>query len=147
MTPWSRIGCAVDFSKASHAALEKAAELAARLRTELFVIHASEEHAATGPAVVFAPPPTPTHAERHGRELEAWVLEAQRLGAAAARSAMIRGRPAAAIARFAAEERLDLLVVGSHGHGGLHQLLIGSVTEELLRAAPCPVLVIRAPQV
>ncbi len=146
MTSWSRIGCAVDFSKASHAALEKAAELAARLGAELFVIHASEERAATGPAVVFAPPPTPTHAERHGPELEAWVLEARRLGAAV-RSAMIRGRPAAVIARFAAEERLDLLVVASHGHGGLRQILIGSVTEELVRAAPCPVLVIRAPQV
>jgi nucleotide-binding universal stress UspA family protein len=60
---------------------------------------------------------------------------------------MVRGRPAAAIAQFAAEEGLDLLVVASHGHGGLRHLVVGSVTEELVRSAPCPVLVVRGPKV
>lgn len=137
-----RIGCAVDFSEASRAALERAAGLAAALGAELLVIHVSEERAAPAPGAIFAPPPAPTRAERHGPELEAWVADAERLGAPA-RSALVRGRPAEAIARFAAEEPLDLLVVASHGHGGLRHLVLGSVSEELVRAAPCPVLVFR----
>jgi nucleotide-binding universal stress UspA family protein len=144
MAPWRRIGCAVDFSEASRAGLESAAGLAARLGAELFVIHVSEERAAPSTAPLLAPPPVSTRVEKHGAELEAWVLEAERLGAAAVRSALLHGRPAAAIIRFAAEEHLDLLVVGSHGHGGLRHLVLGSVTEEAVRAAPCPVLVVRA---
>jgi nucleotide-binding universal stress UspA family protein len=146
MTAWRRIGCAVDFSEASRAGLESAAGLAARLGAELFVIHVSEERAAAGPAPLLAPPPVSTRAEKHGPQLEAWVLEGERLGAAAVRSALIRGRAAAAIVRFAEEEHLDLLVVASHGHRGLRRLVVGSVTEEVVRAAPCPVLVVRGPQ-
>jgi nucleotide-binding universal stress UspA family protein len=146
MEAWRRIGCAVDFSEASRAGLQNAAGLAARLGAELFVIHVSEERAAPGPAPIFAPPPVSMRAEKHGSQLEAWVLEAERLGAAAVRSALIRGRPAAAIVRFAEEEHLDLLVVASHGQGGLRRLVVGSVAEEVVRAAPGPVLVVRGPQ-
>lgn len=38
----------------------------------------------------------------------------------------------------------DLIIVGSHGHGALYNLLVGSVTEHVLRRAPCPVLVVPA---
>lgn len=146
MKAWRRIGCAVDFSEASRAGLESAATLAARPGAELFVIHVSEERAAPGPAPLLAPPPVSARAEKHGPELEAWALEAERLGAAAVRSVLVRGRAAAAIVRLAEEERLDLLVVASHGHGGLRRLVLGSVAEEVVRAAPCPVLVVRAPR-
>ncbi len=61
-------------------------------------------------------------------------------------SALIRGRPAAAMVRFAAEEHLDRLVVAGHGHGGLRRLVVDSVTEEVVQAAPCPVLVVRGPR-
>lgn len=36
----------------------------------------------------------------------------------------------------------DLVVMGSHGHGALHHLLVGSVAEGVLRKAPCPVLIV-----
>ncbi len=143
---WRRIGCAVDFSEPSRACLAAAADLATRLGAELIVLHVSEERAATGPAPIFAPPPVFTRVEKHEAELEAWVLEAERLGVATVRSALVHGRPVVAIARFAKEEHLDLLVVASHGHGGLRHLIVGSVTEEVVRTAPCPVLVVRASQ-
>lgn len=53
------------------------------------------------------------------------------------------GRPANEIARVAREWPADLLVVSTHGRTGLSHLLLGSVTEKLIRSAPCPVLVIR----
>jgi universal stress protein A len=47
------------------------------------------------------------------------------------------------IAGYARKEGLDLIVIASHGRSGLRHLLLGSVAEQLLRTAPCPVLVIR----
>src|SRR5262249_52006620 len=45
----------------------------------------------------------------------------------------------------AAAERLDvdLIVIGTHGRGGLGHTLLGSVAEKILRKAPCPVLTVR----
>jgi nucleotide-binding universal stress UspA family protein len=47
------------------------------------------------------------------------------------------------IARFAKEEGMDLVVMGGHGRRGWRRFLLGSVTEEVVRIAPCPVLTVR----
>jgi nucleotide-binding universal stress UspA family protein len=52
------------------------------------------------------------------------------------------GPEAATIIEYAAAERMDLLVLGRHGRGGVGQALFGSVAEKLVRRAPCPVLVV-----
>ena len=52
--------------------------------------------------------------------------------------------PASEITAYAAAESIDLIVMGTHGQRGLRRLLIGSVTEEVVRTAPCPVFTIRA---
>jgi nucleotide-binding universal stress UspA family protein len=54
-----------------------------------------------------------------------------------------RGEPRMAILRVAAQRRADLLALGTHGHSGLAHVLIGSVAEAVVRAAPCDVLVVR----
>lgn len=54
------------------------------------------------------------------------------------------GDPAESIVAAAHGERPDLLLVGSHGRGSLGRLLLGSVSEYVVRNAPCPVLVARA---
>jgi nucleotide-binding universal stress UspA family protein len=53
------------------------------------------------------------------------------------------GKPAEEILRVAREEGVDLIVMGTHGHTGLHHLILGSVAEEVTRHAPCPVFTIR----
>jgi nucleotide-binding universal stress UspA family protein len=52
---------------------------------------------------------------------------------------------APAIVQFARDERIDLIVLGTHGRGSLIQLLMGSVAELVVRTAPCPVLTVHRP--
>lgn len=51
-----------------------------------------------------------------------------------------------AVCRFAEEHGADLIIVSSHGRTGVAHLLLGSVAEKIMRHAPCPVLVARAPR-
>jgi nucleotide-binding universal stress UspA family protein len=54
--------------------------------------------------------------------------------------------PADALLQLAEQQGCDLVVLGSHGHTGLLRLLMGSVTERVVRNARCPVLVVKHPQ-
>lgn len=53
------------------------------------------------------------------------------------------GIPAEEILNFAKEQGHDLIVIGTHGRRGVARLVIGSVAEEVIRKAPCPVLSVR----
>ena len=55
------------------------------------------------------------------------------------------GDPASEIMRTAQESNCDLIVMGTHGRTGLRRLLMGSVAEEVVRKARCPVLTIKTP--
>jgi nucleotide-binding universal stress UspA family protein len=50
------------------------------------------------------------------------------------------------ILRYAAEQDVDLIVLGTHGRGPVAHMLLGSVAERVVRRAPCPVLTVRHPQ-
>jgi nucleotide-binding universal stress UspA family protein len=54
--------------------------------------------------------------------------------------------PAAAICDYAKTSRVDLIIMGTHGRGGMAHLLMGSVAERVVRTAPCPVLTVRCPE-
>ncbi len=54
-----------------------------------------------------------------------------------------QGKPSAEIIRFAKENEVDMIVLGTHGKGMLDQALFGSTTERVVRRAPCPVLTVR----
>jgi nucleotide-binding universal stress UspA family protein len=59
---------------------------------------------------------------------------------------LAEGDPAEAILLAAQQTGCDLIVLGTHGRTGLERLLTGSVAEQVVRKAPCPVLTVRAPQ-
>ncbi len=52
------------------------------------------------------------------------------------------GQPDATVVHWAENENVDLMVMSSHGRSGLSRVLMGSVTEQILRRSPCPVLVV-----
>jgi nucleotide-binding universal stress UspA family protein len=56
--------------------------------------------------------------------------------------AMTSGVPAHAICAYAQRVRADLIVMGTHGRTGVRRLLLGSVAEQVLHKAGCPVLVV-----
>jgi nucleotide-binding universal stress UspA family protein len=66
--------------------------------------------------------------------------DVSRLGATA--DATI-GTPAWTIVEYATGHDIDLIVMGTHGRGGVSHLLMGSVAERVVRTAPCPVLTTR----
>lgn len=78
-----------------------------------------------------------TALERARTQIEARGLRARRF--------VEVGVPHEEIARLAQAEAVDLIVMTTHGRKGLGHLLLGSVTEKVIRTAPCPVLVVRPP--
>jgi len=58
---------------------------------------------------------------------------------------LLVGDPASAIVEAAEEENVDLIVLGTHGRTGLTRLLMGSVAENVVRKAKCPVLTVKHP--
>ncbi|WP_101297874.1 universal stress protein [Halegenticoccus soli] len=61
-------------------------------------------------------------------------------------TAVVQGRPHAAILDYAEDVEADLVVMGTHGRQGLDRLLLGSVTERVVRTSPVPVLAVRLPE-
>ena len=55
------------------------------------------------------------------------------------------GRPFVEILRYAQDHEIDLIVIATHGHGALASMLLGSVTEKVVRKSSCPVLTVRHP--
>jgi nucleotide-binding universal stress UspA family protein len=89
-----------------------------------------------------------------GEQEELWKQELAEAGeelertAAALTSAKVDKRIEAGdvggtVCRIAAELNVDVVVVGSHGRGAIERLLLGSASEQVVRHAPCPVLVVR----
>ena len=55
------------------------------------------------------------------------------------------GTPFVGIVRYARAHEVDLIVMGTHGRGAVQHLLLGSVAEQIVRQASCPVLTVRNP--
>ncbi len=58
---------------------------------------------------------------------------------------LVEGDPAESILGHARQTECDIIVIGTHGRTGLDRLLMGSVAEQVVRKAPCPVLTVKAP--
>ena len=58
-------------------------------------------------------------------------------------TAVLDGKPAAEIVRYAKEQNIDLIVIGTQGKQGIERFLLGSVAESVIRSAPCRVLVVK----
>lgn len=137
-----------DFSECSDRALELAGKLAKQNNANLVILHVSELNSGLDPSTVVHPNNRPD-AISVGDYLVATAkehiqLQAKKVLGGFRYSCKVSFGPVpATIIAEAAEENVDLLVLGTHGRTGLEHFFIGSVAERVVRTASVPVLVVR----
>ncbi len=135
-----------DFSEYSDYAFRLASSLARDHGARLMVLHVLERPLLTYTGVMTAPPPPPPSAEQRQAVQEQLHRIKPPDPAIGVEHLLEEGDPATAILQVAQERRCELIVMGTHGRTGLGRLLMGSVAEQVVRNAPCPVLTVRLPQ-
>lgn len=136
-----------DFSETSDVALKYGKAFAAAFGATLHVVHVIEE-----------PYGQPWAVEAYGFSLAAlqdeWIKEAkgrmekiltdEERASLKAVTTTVLGHPVMEILRYAKDNNIDLIVMGTHGRGPLGHVVMGSVAERLVRKSPCPVLTVRS---
>jgi nucleotide-binding universal stress UspA family protein len=138
-----KILCPVDFSEFSRHAVDHAAALARWYEAQLTVVHVVLNRPAMD-----LPPITFEERERARITARMEQFTAHLTGSAPVALRVQEGEDVSAvIVGEAGALHADLLVLGSHGRSGFERLLLGSVTEKLMRKAPCATLIVprRAP--
>jgi nucleotide-binding universal stress UspA family protein len=139
MLPIRSILYPADFSESSDYVFHLACALARDYGARLLVLHVM-------PTVVYAGGVVLPLSD--GEKEEQWD-KLRRLRARSPRvqveHRLAEGEPAEAILRVARESQCDVILMGTHGRTGLGRLLMGSVAEQVVRKAPCPVLTAKTP--
>jgi nucleotide-binding universal stress UspA family protein len=128
-----------DFSDLSRGALELACSLARDHDAELIICHVAPPPIVAAGEVVLEFPASAT--EQLAGELDQVKPTDPRVRVA---HRLLQGDPATEIVRLATEAKADLIVMGTHGRSGFGRLLMGSVAEQVMRKAPCPVVTMKA---
>lgn len=139
-----RLLLATDYSAAAQYAFKLACSLARDHGSRLFVLHVvltlGPEFVPLGEAA--------TQLEPEGLRQRLWaeLTQVQPTDTTLpVEHLLAEGDPAAEIIRVAAAQDCQLIVLGTHGRTGLDRLLMGSVAEQVMRRAACPVLTVKPP--
>jgi nucleotide-binding universal stress UspA family protein len=134
-----------DFSESARHALTYGVSFAREYGAELTLLHVVENLTVGYASDLFPVPMAEVFQEISGyakAEL-AKLAEVAREKQVSVVEEVVQGKPSAEIIRFAQEQAIDMIVLGTHGKGMLDQALFGSTTERVVRRAPCPVLTVR----
>jgi nucleotide-binding universal stress UspA family protein len=140
---------ATDFSELSDAALTYGRELADSFDATLHVLHVAlniyittfgaENYAAVAPSLQ-------QRIEDDARRRLDEFIACDKRGPTTIAAVLTSSSPALAIVDYARDHHIDVIVIGTHGRGGVAHLVMGSVAEPVVRLAPCPVLTVRHPE-
>jgi len=138
-----------DFSECANFALSYATSLARDFKASIICVHVVEPVVPTvGYTGITEPLPIADISEQledsATRELPK-IAECDECAGLDVEEVIAHGDAAAEIVRVAREREIDLIVIASHGRTGLGRILFGSTAEEVVRHAPCPVLVVKPP--
>ena len=124
--------------------------MAGAFGASLHVLHVLEDlaaHAWTTEVYVAALPGVHEEMERQAQERLEQVLTPEEQRAAYTAAIVLRsGSPFVEVVRYARDEGVDLIVLGTHGRGAIAHMLLGSVAERVVRKAHCPVMTVRQPE-
>lgn len=137
-----------DFSDLALGALDHAKVFAARFESVFHCLHVVDDGyqywSALGPESIPVGPPPEQLVESAQQRME--NFEAKHLGDFNEKAicSVVTGHPFAEIISYARDNKIDLIVMATHGRGAVAHMLLGSTTEKVVRKAPCPVLTIRS---
>jgi nucleotide-binding universal stress UspA family protein len=148
---WRTILVPHDFSNSANHAAALARDVAAKFGARLILLHVTE--VPTGISIDTAVVPSPgaapislrDYANANANDHLADLAARLEKDGAVVSSQVAVGNAVDEILRVAAEEKADLIVMGTHGRTGLRHLVAGSVTEKVVRTSPAPVLTVRVP--
>jgi nucleotide-binding universal stress UspA family protein len=135
-----RVLLATDLSPASSGATDQALELARTLHADLLVVSVIDAE------TPLAPGPVPRMDQRRAaREFaaQAIVVQGRRVGVSV-EFLVWEGDAGPAIVEAAQSEAADMIIVGTRGRNRVERLVLGSVSDHVVRHAPCPVLIVRS---
>jgi nucleotide-binding universal stress UspA family protein len=131
-----------DFSTMGQTALERATSLARDRGAKLVIMHVEEPPMAYGGGELYYGIEEPDREEL--RRMLGEVVPTD--PAVPCEHRLMIGSPATAIVEMAEREKVELIVMPTHGRTGVTRLLMGSVAEEVVRKAKCPVLTVKQAQ-
>ncbi len=140
-----RILCPIDYSEFSRRALDHAVGIARWYGSTITILHVSEvlPLAAYAPVGPIVPPALLTPGDRTAMLAAMKKFAAEEAAPGVPMEFEIaEGRPVTEILERARTLACDLLVLGTHGYSGFDRLVLGSVTEKVLRKAVCPALIV-----
>ena len=131
---------ATDGSREAGLAAATAADLANATNSDLHVVHVGE----LLPTVLAQTEVEPAQLEREARELlDEQVGRIEEAGGTVKEAHLRLGRADEEIVDLAQSLDVGLVVIGSRGHGRIRRALMGSVSDSVVRHAPCPVTIVR----
>jgi nucleotide-binding universal stress UspA family protein len=151
MATLERILVPLDGSATSELALEMATTLAKKFESLLILLYVVELPALALPAIRLPDPPSwavevRDHADREAQDyLQAQKEKLEQQGYRA-ETLLKEMSPAERIVEAAETEKIDLIVMSTHGTGGLTRWALGSVADRVVQHSPCPVLLVRQNQ-
>ena len=143
-----RILFPTDFSEGSAHALPYAVDLTKHYSAKLYILHVVYDITqATG----FHVPHIST--DKVFQEMNEWAMNEigtccieEIRGLPGVEKKVMQGVPYEEIIKFAADEKIDMIIMGTYGRVGLQRLIFGNTAERVVRRAPCPVMTVRVPE-
>ena len=145
---FKKILFATDFSEGSANALPYAVSIAKQYGAKLYFVHVMYDVVKTSGWYVphVSMDELYRDMEKNAKaQLEKSFIEEMR-GFKDVENVVLQGTPYEEISRFAEENKIDLVIIGTHGRKGLDRMLFGSTAEQVVRFSPCPVLTVRLPK-
>lgn len=133
-----------DFSECSDVAVKYGRAMADTFGASLHLLHVVQDPYTQPWAAEAFPAPLGDMLEQWQAQARARLQELMPEGERADVMVAVQvGSPFHEIVRYAEEQAVDLIVIGTHGRGPIGHMLLGSVAEKVVRRAPCPVLTVR----
>lgn len=143
MIKMQKILVPTDFSKHSEKAVMYASEMAQKFDADVHLLHVIDAIPMTDGLYV---PPVAREDIEEAANKELSAVTIAKVDESKVTRSMVHGQPFVEVIRYAKQNDIDLIILGTHGRGAIAHMLLGNVAEKVVRKAPCPVITVRDEQ-